>query len=262
MRDRAQKPAKSHTRRSEAKGPRAWRQRRRIPCYEPSRSTQDWLFYGIRGQARQGTRRTRPKAHISATRMAFPVIRRRLYISYSPRCGRHCHTVRSRAETCDTPSRHRQAIARAAPPSSPAGACRRGAENTRAALACSRSGFYIHTIGVTCARALFEPHQHALCRVVPPPPSPPVFPLCGLTNNGLHRRGSRYDHFCGQLPELSRATRAHVIQWVACVPPRDLRAPFFPPHLVAHSEACAPRQSVISKVIGVSNEVWRAEGGA
>jgi len=53
-----------------------------------------------------------------------------------------------------------------------------------------------------------------------------------------------------------------VIQWVACVPPYDLRAPFFPPHLVAHSEACAPRQSVISKVIGVSNEVWRAEGGA
>ena len=154
------------------------------------------------------------------------------------------------------------AIARVARPSSPAGACRRGAENTRAALACSRSGFYIHTIGVTCARALFEPHQHALCRVVPPPPSPPVFPLCGLTNNGLHRRGSRYDHFCGQLPELSRATRTHVIQWVACVPPRDLRAPFFPPHLVAHSEACAPRQSVISKVIGVSNEVWRAEGGA
>ena len=91
--------------------------------------------------------------------------------------------------------------------------------------------------------------------------SPFVSPLCGLTNNGLHRRGSRYDHFCGQLPELSRTTRAHVIQWVACVPPRDLRAPFFPPHLVAHSEDRAPRQSVISKVIGVSDELWRAEGG-
>ena len=93
-----------------------------------------------------------------------------------------------------------------------------------------------------------------VCVAPPPPSSPP-------TNNALHRRGSRYDHFCGQLPELSRATRAHVIQWVACVPPRDLRAPFFPPHLVAHSEDCAPRQSVISKVIGVSDELWRAEGG-
>ena len=55
------------------------------------------VFTGIRGQARQGTRRTRPKTHSSATRMAFPFRGRRLHMSYSPHCGRHSHTVRYRA---------------------------------------------------------------------------------------------------------------------------------------------------------------------
>ena len=179
-------------------------------------------------------------------------------MSYSPQCGRHSHTVRYRAAA----SRHTVSTPPARLRVRPG--CHRPTELARAGLkirvlrrpARDRGFSYIALASRARERSSY-PIDTLFVRSYPPL----VSPLCGLTNNGLHRHGSRYDHFCGQLPELSRTTRAHVIQWVACVPPRDLRAPFFPPHLVAHSEDRAPRQSVISKVIGVSDELWRAEGG-
>ena len=149
------------------------REARRIGC-----------FYGIRGQARQGTRRTRPKAHSSATRMTFPVIRRRLHMSYSPCCGQHFRTVRSMAETSrhtvsTPPAQLRVRHSRHRPPEL-AGA---GLENTRTAPACSRSRLtYIPSASRARERSSNLKNTLFVC-VVPPPPSPPLcFPPCTLTN--------------------------------------------------------------------------------
>ena len=164
-------------------------------------------------------------------------------MSYSPCCGRHFHTVRSMAETSrhtvsTPPAQLRVRHSRHRPPELA------GAGLKIRVLRPPARDRGLHTYHRRHVResAPRTSRTRSLCASYHPLPPPLCFPPLHLDQHGLHRRGSRYDHLFGQLPELSRATQTHVIQWVACVPPYDLRAPFFSPHLVAHSEACAPRR--------------------
>ena len=76
----------------------------------------------------------------------------------------------------------------------------------------------------------------------------------------LHDRGSRYEHLCGQFPVIPRVERARMIHVIAYVPPRDLRPPFCPPQLVAHSDYLGDHRLARSAIFRVSDEVWREEG--
>ena len=82
----------------------------------------------------------------------------------------------------------------------------------------------------------------------------------GGKQRGRSRRGSRYEHLCGQFPVIPRVERARMIHVIAYVPPRDLRPPFCPPQLVAHSDYLGDHRLARSTIFRVSDEVWREEG--
>ena len=108
-------------------------------------------------------------------------------------------------------------------------------------------------------RASASPRQeHEICAwaALPSSDSPPS----GLTTKSLHDHGSRYEHLCGQFPVIPRVERARMIHLIAYVPPRDLRPPFCPPQLVAHSDYLGDHRLARSAIFRVSDEVWREEG--